>query len=86
MCEICDKLKHIENKKCKVKIDEDFLILDPSSISKLGSKIIMELVLDDNDGTPDFYLHTSLNDQYMYWYNLVFDDLHYCPRCGKKIV
>ena len=85
MCEICDKLEHTRNKKCKVKIDEDFLVFDPSSIIKVGSKILKELVLDDNDGEPDFYLHTSFNDQHMYRYNLVFNDLHYCPRCGKKI-
>lgn len=86
MCEICDKLKHVENKKCKVKIDEDLLIFEPSSIARVSTKIIMELVLDDDNGEPDFSLHTSFEDRYFNWHNLVFDDLHYCPRCGKKIV
>ena len=74
-CEICHNLNYKNGYGSST-------FLDGSSKIPCG----MEMILDDNNGKPDLFIHAYFLDECNNFNNMVFSNLHYCPRCGEKLV
>ena len=78
MCNVCNNLLFKRGFKSKYVIEDR--LLDGDNVN-----CKMEIVLDDNNGKPDLFIHAQWFDENGYFNNMVFKDLHFCPKCGRKI-